>query len=451
MNLLGLALSGVGNHEFDHGQDELLRLQNGGCHPTQGCTAGHEFTGAQFKFLAANVLTQDGAGPPLFPAYEVRNFDGVQVAFIGMTLEGTGAIVNPAGIGGLRFENEVATANRLVTEIQASGIQAIVILLHEGGYTSGNYDGCDGISGPVVQIAEGLSDAVDVILSGHTHQAYNCVIAGKVVTSAASFGRLVTQVNLVVDPVSGDVTSKEAHNLVVLRDASNAAMDTLVQDYRGLTDAQGNRVVGTLTATLSRNAPSGSNGLSTMGAVIADAELAATQDPVYGGAQIAITNPGGVRADLAYAASGGESGSGQVRYAELFAVEPFGNSLVVMTLTGEQVRFAMEQQVQSDGMGGLTADILQISSGFSYTINTAQPDGSRVAMASLMLNGSPMTATAHYRVAVNSYLAAGGDGFASFVQGTDRVDVMAQLDALVAYFENHSPVSPPALDRIHTQ
>src|SRR5919106_6917 len=189
MNLIGLDLNAVGNHEFDEGTVELLRMQNGGCHPTDGCLDGTGFAGANFQFLAANVVNAT-SGETLFAPYTIKNFNGAKVAFIGMTLEGTPNIVSPSGVAGFNFLDEADTVNALVPEIQAQDVEAIVVLLHEGGSpTSLDINGCAGVTGAVVDIAERMDDAVDLIISGHTHQPYRCVFGGIPVTSAFSFGR----------------------------------------------------------------------------------------------------------------------------------------------------------------------------------------------------------------------------------------------------------------------
>ena len=450
MNLLGLDLNGVGNHEFDKGADELLRMQNGGCHPTAGCRAGHMFTGAEFQFLAANVRTDNGNGPPLLPAYAIREFEGIPVGFIGMTLEGTPAIVNPQGVMGLRFLDEADTANAVAAELQGLGVEAIVVLLHEGGYTTGTYDGCEGVSGAVVDIAARMDDAVDIILSGHTHRAYNCELSGKLVTSAASFGRLVTRVDVVLDHVTGNVLTRTAENEPVVRDDTDAAMAAFVDGYAQLAAGFGDVIVGSITQDITR-AASQTSGISPLGALVADAHLWATSGPESGNAQIAFTNPGGVRADLAFSAAGPETSNGQVRYGEAFEVQPFMNELVTVDLTGAQLRAVLESQIESVTPQGIQATILQISEGFTYVIRISQPQGSRVPMAEMRLNGQPMAANTVYRVTTNSYLAGGGDGFGGFAMGTNATTGIGDAEALVQYFQAFSPVSPPATERLTIQ
>ncbi|WP_438024192.1 bifunctional metallophosphatase/5'-nucleotidase [Sorangium sp. So ce233] len=448
MNLLGLDINGVGNHEFDKGTAELLRMQYGGCSPVDGCADGTFFAGASFQFLAANVVVDTTTGRTLFPRYDVREFDGVKIAFIGMTLEDTPSIVTPIGVAGLSFMDEVDTVNAIVPELQAQGIEAIVVVLHEGGLPSGHFNECPGLSGPLVDIATNMDPAVDIIVSGHTHQAYNCILGDKIVTSAASFGRLVTDIDLEISRTTGEVTAKTAENVVVTREDADAGVDALVTRYRDLAAPLANVQIGTITATIDRAVPPMGSGLFALGAVIADSQLAATRDARTGGAEIAFMNPGGVRADLAYAASPTEPMDGVVTFGEAFTVQPFGNSLVVMTLTGAQIDTLLEQQFRVDAMGTPRSVILQVSDGFTYTYSQSAPVGSKVDIASIRINGVPIEPARAYRVTVNSFLASGGDGFTVLNEGTDRLGGALDLDALRDYFAANSPVSPPPLDRI---
>ena len=446
MNQIGLDYNAVGNHEFDEGSTELLRMQGGGCHPIDGCADGTPFPGASFQFLAANVLVSTNPVKSLFPSYAIHEVGGVQIAFIGMTLEGTPEIVTPAGIAGLTFVDEVERANALVPELTALGVQTIVVLIHEGGYQTGFFDECIAASGPIVDIATKLASEIDVVVSGHTHQPYNCLIAGKVVTSAASFGRLVTDIDLEISTVTGDVTAVTAKNVLVTRDAADAEVASFVTTYKDLSAPLAAKPIGTITATLERYPPMMVPGLSTMGAVIADAQLAATSIPMLGGAEIAFMNPGGVRADLLYPAAVDEPQDGIVTYGEAFTVQPFSNSLVVMDLTGAQIEALLEQQ----WVPGKDPKILQVSEGFTYAHSLSAPIGAKVDPATIKLGGVTLVANKTYRVTVNSFLASGGDGFKVLAAGTDRLGGANDLDALGDYFADNSPVSPPTLDRITT-
>jgi 5'-nucleotidase len=442
-NLMGLDFNAVGNHEFDEGIYELIRMQEGGCHPVDGCLDGDDFEGADFRFLAANVTWKKN-DKTVFPAYKIKAFQGVQIAFIGMTLEGTPTIVTPSGISELDFHDEADTVNALIPELKRRGIETIVVVIHEGGFPTGGYNECPGISGPIVDIVNRTDDEVDLFITGHTHQAYNCVIDGRLVTSSASFGRVVTDIDLVIDRSTGEMLNATANNNIVTRDVPvNPFLTALVSKYQTLVAPLENRVIGSITATITRNAnPAGE---SALGDVIADAQLAATSDPAFGGAVVAFMNPGGIRADLTYL-QGGSEGDGNVTYGEAFTVQPFGNSLVTMTLTGTQIDALLEQQATagSDGLGRT----LQVSNGFTYTWNASAPNGSKVDINSIMINGVPIDPNASYRVTVNSFLADGGDGFTVLLQGEDRLGGEVDLDALVTYFENNSPVAPGPQNRI---
>ncbi|QSQ22981.1 bifunctional metallophosphatase/5'-nucleotidase [Pyxidicoccus parkwayensis] len=451
MNKIGIDLVAVGNHEFDEGSPELLRMQTGGCHPVDGCQDGDGFEGARFKYLAANVAT--AADRTLFPRYDIRTFEGVKIAFIGMTLEGTPEIVTPTYVSGLSFKDEVETVNKLVPELKQQGVRAIVVVVHEGGVaaTGALVNECKGtgtadglISGAIVDIAKGIDNEVDVIVSGHTHNAYNCSIGGKLVTSAASVGRLVTDIDLKLDRTTGDVVEAKANNVIVTRTVTeDTGVKDLVAKYQARATPLANRVIGYVAATLmtpgNQKDPAGQ---STMGFVIADAQLAATKPANMGGAQIAFMNPGGVRADIV---------EGEVTYGEAFTTQPFGNSLVTLTLTGAQIEAVLERQWQQSGSAVITR-ILQPSAGFSYTFDANQPIGSRIDPATIRLDGQVIDPAADYRVTVNSFLATGGDGFAPFNEGRNRLGGAVDTDALENYLKNNSsqgtPLPAPALDRI---
>lgn len=455
MNLIGLNINAVGNHEFDEGVTELLRMQYGGCHPIDGCQDGDPFGGARFSFLAANVVWED-TGKPILPAIRTiaisdRGTHAIssarltkKIAFIGMTLEGTPTIVTPSGVAGVRFLDEADTVNAWVPKLKALGVEAIVVLIHEGGVQAGTYNECVGISGPIVDIVNRLDPEVDLVISGHTHQAYNCVINDKLVTSAASFGRLVTDIDLTLDMQTGDITSMQANNVIVTRDvAPSSLITTLIEKYRTLSAPLANRVIGAISADILRAANAA--GESALGDVIADSQLYATAPAGFGEAVIAFMNPGGIRADLTYAQSGSE-GDGNVTYNEAFTVQPFGNSLVTMSLTGDQIRRVLEQQFDNPSVG--QNRILQVSTGFTYTWSVSAPTGSKIDPASILLNGVPLDMNAVYRVTVNNFLADGGDNFSVLAEGTDRLGGAQDLDALEAFLTDFSPVPPGPMNRI---
>lgn len=436
MSMMGLALSAVGNHEFDEGKDELLRMQNGGCHPVDNCRGPHPFTGAKFHYLAASTIVKD-TGKTLFPPDEVRTFEGIPVAFIGLTLKGTSAIILPSSAAGLEFRDEVETVNALVPELKAKGIEAIVVLIHQGGQPTGDYNECPGISGPIVDIVRKLDKAVDIVISGHTHQAYVCNIDGRLVTSADKYGTLVTAIDVKLDPATRDVISAKADNVIVRTSIpADPEQTALLESYDKVAAPLANRRAGAVTSTLSR-IPNLS-GESVLGDVIADAQLAATSSNKDGGAVIAMPNPGGIRADIT------KKKDGTVSYADVFASQPFRNQLVTLDLTGAQIKAALEQQWLDEKR----PRILQVSRGFSYSWDASKPFGERVDATSLKLDGVPIDPARSYRVTINNYLALGGDGFAVFKDGTNAQYGVYDVDALYSYFEDHSPLAAAPPTRI---
>jgi 5'-nucleotidase len=462
LNAIGLDVSGVGNHEFDEGVDELLRMQNGGCHPVDGCYfEDAPYPGADFDWLAANV-TNDDTGKTVLPPTWVKTFGETRIGFIGMTLEGTDALVAQSGIRGWSFQDEVETANALVPELRGEGVETIVVLLHEGGLQSGGYNECVGMSGPIMEIAQNLDPAIDAVITGHTHQAYNCQIpdpAGepRSVTSAASNGRIVTELTLPVERATGDVRRQAvtATNHVVTRDVEPAADQTeIIEKWSALADVVGNTVVGQVTTDIRRAYESETTDdrgkESDMGNLIADAQLWATQG---NDAQIALMNPGGLRADLLYESSDKGEGDGMVTYAEAFAVQPFGNLLSTIPMTGEQIRTALEQQCQTSRQFQLG-----VSAGFTYTdTRTISSENPRtclsIEVSDMKLGDKPIDLDATYKVTVNNFIADGGDNFTVFeeIDPSLRVGGGEDLDALIGYLGENSPIAPPGTNRVDEQ
>ncbi len=437
LSMMGLEITSVGNHEFDEGKDELLRMQNGGCHPVDKCEGPHPFTGAKFHYLAASTF-EKSTGKTIFPPYEIKSFEGIPVAFIGLTLKNTPRLVSPAGVADLEFRDEADTVNALVPELKARGVEAIVVLIHEGGFPTGDYNECPGISGPIVDIVKKFDKAVDVVISGHTHQAYTCNIDGRLVTSGDKYGTLVTEIDLTLDRTSRDIVSAKANNLIVRTDtyAKDPEQTKLLDDYERLAGPIAARVAGTVTASLSRT-PNDA-GESVLGDIVADAQLAETGAQDKGGAVIAFTNPGGVRTHII------KRPDSDVTYGDVFASQPFRNQLVTLTLTGAQIKAMLEQQ----WVDPARPRILQVSKGFSYTWDNAKPLGERIIGESIRLNGQPLAPSATYRVTVNNFLADGGDGFTVLKQGTSQRFGIYDVDALYAYFRSNSPIAPTATDRI---
>ena len=452
MNALGLDVTGVGNHEFDEGIAELLRMQFGnqlggnGCHPVDGCQDGTPFGGSLFQYLAANVFYEH-TNNTILPPYEIHKIGNAKIAFIGLTLEGTPLIVTPAGVAGLEFRPEIPTINDLVAKLRAQqGVRSFVVLVHQGGFQNAPFplgyqdsDRCDNFRGDIVPIVNGLSNDVDVVVSAHTHQPYICRINGKLVTSASSFGRLITDIDLRIDHQTKDIVSATAHNVIVTRDvAKDADQTAIINKYDALSGPIANRVVGSQTADILRVAtPAGETAL---GDVIADAQLASTSPTDFGGAVVAFMNPGGIRADLICSAPCSAATPAPVTYNQLFTVQPFNNVMTVKTMTGDMIYRLLEQQFT--GANG----ILQVSNGFAYTWSPTQVP--HVINGSVKINGVAVDKTASYRVAMNNFLAGGGDGFTVFNEGTNPLGGEIDLDAAVNYFMHNSPVSPGPQNRI---
>ncbi|MCB9649233.1 MAG: bifunctional metallophosphatase/5'-nucleotidase [Deltaproteobacteria bacterium] len=428
MNMIGLDINGVGNHEFDEGPKELVRMKAGGCHPEDGCKTGHEFEGARFAFLAANVV-DDHTKEHFFPPYEIKERAGIPIAFIGMTLENTPAYVPPV-VKGLQFLDEADTVNHLVGKLRDQGVEAIVVVVHEGGFIPGDYDECGGISGPIVDIVKRLDPEVDLVVSGHTHQAYNCEIDGRRVTSAGCYGRLITDIDLTLDPKTRDVVKVSAKNLLVTHDVEPTAdLSGLEQHYAEAAAPLANRPIGQLSAPIGKD--ENEHGESPLGSVIADAQLEATQAADKGAADLAFMNTGGIRTGL--------DKVGPVTYEDLFAVHPFGNSLVTVTLTGAQLHQALEEQWGEDRVR-----FLQPSSSLRYVYHDEAVGGVHVPVETVTIGGKPLDLKKGYRVTLNNYLAERG----IFKLGTDPLPGVLDLDALEAYVEAHSPLAPPVPGRL---
>ncbi|MCF3106196.1 5'-nucleotidase C-terminal domain-containing protein [Streptomyces roseoverticillatus] len=488
MNKIGLDATSVGNHEFDEGRAELTRMQRGGCHPKDGCAEkGKTFKGARFPYLAANVLDEK-TGKPILKPYTVWEHKGVKIGIIGLTLEGTPDVVTAEGVKGLKFNDEVETINKYAKELDRQGVKSIITLVHEGGMpASGAYNfDCDtpgagaGISGPIVEIAKKVTPKVDAFVTGHTHQAYACTIpdpsgAPRTVTSAASFGRLYTDTTLTYDRRTKDIvrtpvkrtngkqgaygndaygkggkpaSNPRTANHVVDRNQPKAAdMTALIDHWKKLAAPVADKPVGYITADINGR---GSEAYEKpLGDVITDAQLEALAPADKGGAQIAFMNPGGIRSDLVFKASGGE-GDGVVTYGEAFTVQPFTNMMQSKDLTGAQVIAALQQQVS--GPNEAQPKILQISKGLTYTLDLTKKGADRVAASSVKLNGTAIDPAKTYRVVGNEFLMGGGDGFPAFKEGTNKRVGASDLDVFNAYLTAHSskaaPLAPPAADRI---
>jgi 5'-nucleotidase len=452
MNLAGLELSAVGNHEFDRGSAELIRMQTGGCAKNttrQPCAVDKDFAGARFAFLAANVVKQDGT--TLFPGTSLKRFGPITIGFIGMTLKETGVLVTPSGVAGLTFAAEADTANALVPQLKAQGADTIVVLIHQGAFTKGFWDDptCPGLSGDVLPIVQKLDPSIELVISGHTHWAYRCELPmpngrKRLLTSAGRYSTMLTDIRLTFDPATKALVGKSAALTVVQGEpfegprgpvALNTAVPVypadpqvkaLVDRYAEAARPQADRVVARLAGIVTEKED---EDLATRGGeLLADAQLAWTRSKERGGAQIAFFNNSGVRGDLVPRADG------TVTYGQLFALQPFGNGVIVMTLTGAQLKRLLEQQF----IDAAEPNMLMPSAGFSYTYDVRRPEGDRIV--AMTFNGGRVEPNRSYRVTTNSFLAAGGDNFTVFTEGRDRLDAGNDLDALEAYLKTDPPI-----------
>jgi 5'-nucleotidase len=454
MEHVGVEYNAVGNHEFDRGVAELKRMQDGGCekHTSREPCAVEPFNGAAFKFLAANVMTADGS--TLFPGTAIKDFGPVQLGIIGMTLKETATLVTPAGVAGVTFADEAATANAAIPALKAAGADAILLLIHQGARTKGGYNdkSCPGLSGDILPILEKLDPAIDLVVSGHTHAAYVCELpkAGRarplLLTSAGRYGTLITDIRLTVDPAQG-VTAHRADNVIVQNEGfgdirpvtafpsygPDIGADALVATYERAAAPAAARVVGRLAGPVTKLESDDRE--HSAGNLIADAQLAASRRH---GAQVAFINSGGVRTDLVPAADG------SVTFGQIFAMQPFGNNLVVKTLTGAQLKTLLEQQFASGTNTAQRPNMLLPSKGFFFSYDLGRPAGDRVV--AMRLNGKPIDPAARYRVSVNNFMASGGDNFTVLAEGTDAVDAGLDLDALEAWLKRGAGV--PELGRI---
>jgi 5'-nucleotidase len=469
LNSIGFDDVGVGNHEFDEGIDELQRMQYGnqrggdGCHPVDKCQDGTPFAGALYKYLAANVFFA-GTNTTIFPPYEVKKVGNAKIAFIGLTFEATPTVVTPSGVAGLEFRPEVSTTNALVKKLKQH-IKAFVVLLHQGGTQQPpapvfpgpadqpdaymDVNRCVKFLGPEMEdIAAGLDKRVGVIVSAHTHQPYVCRMSGKLVTSAASFGRVVTDIDVAIDTKSRKITEANAKNVIVTQNVNKDPAATAILDkYTTLSAPLANRVIGSATGDLlsSRGTPSGQNaaGEQPMGDLIADAMLEATSPSDFGGAVAAFMNSGGVRSSILFNTISGGEQPGQITYSEAFTVQPFGNTLVVKTCTGQQIYDVLNQQFNNPSTG--SNRIMLPSGNVRYSWS-----GTQVVDGSVSFDGGQtfIDKAATYRVAMNNFMADGGDNYTVFKSCTNPLGGEVDLDAFARYLTKHSPVSPPVLNRI---
>lgn len=455
LSLAGLDLAAVGNHEFDRGSAELLRMQKGGCEKfTKRVPCAVEpFEGAGFQYLAANVLTEGGT--PLLPATAIREVGGVKIGFIGLTLKETATLVAPTGVAGLRFADEAATANALVPGLKAAGAASVVLLIHQGASTAGRYDdpACPGLAGDVLPIIERLDPAISVVVSGHTHNAYLCrlPIAGggeRLLTSAGKYGTMVTDIRMTFDRDSQTLTGARGDFVIVQGEpfanarltaplvpavrtfAPDPQVAALVARYREAASGAANRPVGTLRGSLAKG-----EGLaeSTAADFIADSQWFIARDPARGAADLALMNNGGARTDLTPAADG------TVTFGQIFAMQPYANNIVTKSYTGAELVAVLEQMFDSGTNTLAKPNLMMPSANVRIRFDRSRPAGQRIV--GVTIDGRQLDPKRTYRVAINNYLASGGDNFSKLAAGRDPVDGGLDLDATEAYLAT-APKAP---------
>jgi len=439
MNMLGLRASAVGNHEFDGGRKELLRQQNGGCdstRPAKACKYATTFGGAKFTYLGANVIDA-ATGKTFIPGYTIEEVKGIKVGLVGVVLRDTPSMVVASGVAGLKFGDEAEAINALLPQMRTAGAKVIVALVHQGGRTTESplQAGCRQLKGDIVDVVKKIDPAVKLVLTGHSHQGYLCKVDGRTVTQADTAGHLLTRVSMQVEPDSGKVHDLTVSNVVMKPGdyPADPKMAAFVAQVKERSQAALVRPVAKIyTAPVLRKTNEG--GESVLGNLVADAALDSARDL---GAQLAFMNNGGIRRDL-------EAGpDGTVNFGQAQAVLPFGNTLVVMDLTGAQIRRLLERQWNEPEP--TTSSTLQVSKGLSYAWDGKRPIGSRLVPGSLTLNGKAIEDGATYRVAVNNFLAEGSDGYPEFGQGTKRNDTgMIDLDGFIAYLKKIEGQRPAA-------
>ena len=441
LNMIGFNYSAVGNHELDNGLNELMRIQNGGCHQVDGCYNNSTFEGAQFQYLAANIVNET-TNATIFPAYKIACVNGVPIGFIGVALKDTPSILTPSKVKGLKFLDEAETINKYAKKLKHMGVKTIVVIIHDGGYQEGLYNESLNMSGPILDVVNATDPEVDAFITGHTHQTYNAVINGRIVTQAGSAGTVLTDIDLEISNKTHDVVKEKSRNIIVSRDVpKDPEVSELITEYKDLVAALANRVIGNITSDIT--VVMSNSGESALGDVIADAQLYATSDPEDGSAVVAFANPGGIRADLIYNQQSADELPGQVTYGEVFSVQPSEISMVTMTLNGTQIDTLLEQQLDNP-----TPRILQVSKGFSYVWNESAPPGNMIDISSIKINDTSISPSGLYRVTVNNRMAEGSYNLFVLKEGVNRTEGSLVRDALVNYLAAFSPVAPGPMNRI---
>jgi 5'-nucleotidase len=418
LNKLGFDAGTLGNHEFDKGVNEMLRLVYGGKNPK----TGNDFEGADFPYVAANVIDEK-TGKSILPPYVVKRVNGMPIGIIGVALSSTPTIVTPSGVAGVKFSDEAEAINESVAELHKRGIHAIVVLAHDPG--TSKTDGTNA-AGDLVDIANKVDSDVDVIFGGHNHAYMNATVNGKLLVQSYSYGTAFSDVDLKIDPRTKDIVSKSAEIVTTYHEGiqPDPVITSMIQKYEAKVAPIVNQVVGNASNPITgvQNAA----GESALGDLIADSMLKAMNT------DFAFMNPGGIRADLP---------AGQLTWGDLYTVQPFNNDLVKMDLTGAQIKQLLEQQ------WGSKTRMLQLS-GLTYSYDSSKPAGSRILQIN-KADGTSLDMAATYTVTVNNFMADGGDEYFVLKEGKNRTVGPVDIDAFVNYVKTLSnPITYDIQNRI---
>ena len=452
LNALQLKATAVGNHEFDTGFGDLTTRLTGL---------------ANFDYLGANVSRN---GAPALKEYSLQTVNGVRVGVIGAVTQETPSLVSPTGVTGLVFGDPVAAVNRVADQLtdgnQANGEADILVAeIHDGPSAADSLAARVAADASFAKIVNQTSPKVSVIFNGHTHLAYTwdgpTTSGTRSVSQSGSYGAFVGQVQLGYDPATRTVKEYRTTNLSTATanlaacagDPQYVAAKAIVTNAIASAKVLGEKPVAKVTADVTTAFKDATpvNGIytgkvrddrgreSTLGNMVAQAWLDEVNVPGRPGADIGIQNPGGIRAELYYKASGSE-GDGVVTYAEAAGINPFANTLQTIDITGSQFKTVLEQQWQPAGSARPFL-AMGLSDNVTYTFDESRPSGDRVT--SITVDGRPIDAKAIYTVASGSFLIAGGDNFTVLQQGTNSKDSgLIDTDAFVNWLSAHKTVSP---------
>ncbi|UXH44004.1 5'-nucleotidase C-terminal domain-containing protein [Rossellomorea vietnamensis] len=421
MNEVGFDIGTLGNHEFDEGTEEMFRLLDGGKHEKTGT-----FEGAAFPYTAANVIDKK-TGKTILPPYLIKEVDGVPIGFIGVVTTETKDIVLPSGIEEVEFTDEVTAINQSVKELKAKGVRSIVVLGHVS--ASSNEDGTNPAQ-DAAEFAPRIDDEVDIIFGGHSHGFANTSVDGKLIVQSYSYGTAFSDVDLLIDRETKDIVNKQAAILSTYHDGilPDKKIKQMVDSYSADKQMMLDQKMGQAEAPITKEKTA--SGERPIGNLIADSH----RENMH--TDIAFMNPGGIRANL---------DEGELTWGDLYTMLPFGTNLVKLSLTGAEIKEALEQQ-----WTGNFQTIMQ-TSGLDYTYDKDAPPGHKV-VAMTDRDGNAIQPDQTYTVALTNYLATGGDGFTAFKKGNDSVEGPPTLDSFITYIiESGGSVAPPETGRIKVQ